>query len=362
MELPIDQKENSGVKNLIYRAIKVIVKGGLRCYYKKIKIVGLENVPLDKPVLFLPNHQNALMDVLLMVTDCNRKPYFLTRSDVFGKPFLNAVFNFFRMIPVYRLRDGRDTLPKNDAVFDKCADILGRGEAMAIFPEANHNLKRRVRPLSKGFTRILFRTMKKYPDLDVQLVPVGFNYKDAVSFPDTVSIYYGKSIALKSIYKETDLPSTVDLLKNLVTVSLQQLTTHIPTDENYEEIEAKLISEKVDFLNPVATNNNIEAILEKPFSKNGRAKTVEKKKSILYWLFTLLNFPVVFVWRFMIKPKVGEPEFIGTMRFATAFIGLALYFLVLFVVLLLFINITAALITVLTTFAFNWIVVKLEVV
>ena len=216
------------MKNVLYSAIKSVVKAGLHCYYKKIEIVGMENVPKDKPVLFLPNHQSALMDVLLIVTDCNRKPYFLTRSDIFGKPFLDAIFNFFRMIPIYRIRDGRHALPKNEAIFDKCADILKRKSALAMFPEANHNLKRSVRPLSKGFTRILFRALEKYPDLDIQLVPVGLNYKDAVRFPDEVSLYYGTPIALQSIYQETDLPSTVIRLKESITQNLQRLTTHIP--------------------------------------------------------------------------------------------------------------------------------------
>ncbi|HZJ21288.1 MAG TPA: 1-acyl-sn-glycerol-3-phosphate acyltransferase, partial [Pricia sp.] len=74
------------MKNLGYRLLKLWIKAGLYLYYGKIKISGLENVPRNEPVLFLPNHQGALMDVLLIVTDCHRKPFFLTRSDVFKRP------------------------------------------------------------------------------------------------------------------------------------------------------------------------------------------------------------------------------------------------------------------------------------
>ncbi len=318
----------------------------------------MENVPKDKPVLFLPNHQSALMDVLLIVTDCNRKPYFLTRSDIFGKPFLDAIFNFFRMIPIYRIRDGRHALPKNEAIFDKCADILKRKSALAMFPEANHNLKRSVRPLSKGFTRILFRALEKYPDLDIQLVPVGLNYKDAVRFPDEVSLYYGTPIALQSIYQETDLPSTVIRLKESITQNLQRLTTHIPPKANYEKVEAKLYERNNNFLDPKETNNVIQELLGKPMGDIVTPQKRSKKISLFTPLFIVLNLPLVLFWRFVMKPKVWEPEFMATMLFATAFIGFAIYYLLLFIILLLSINFAVAVLTVLGIFTFNWLVVK----
>ena len=62
---------------------------------------------------------------------------------------------------------------------------------MVIFPEGSHNLARRVRTLSKGFTRIVFDTLEKYPDINLQLVPIGVNYKNAKAWPDEAAIYFG---------------------------------------------------------------------------------------------------------------------------------------------------------------------------
>ncbi|WP_281542685.1 lysophospholipid acyltransferase family protein [Maribacter aestuarii] len=346
------------MKNIVYSAIKAVVKAVLHCYYKKIEIIGLENVPKDKPVLFLPNHQSALMDVLLIVTDCSRKPYFLTRSDIFGNPFLDNIFNFFRMIPIYRIRDGRDALSKNEAIFDKCADVFKGGSAIVMFPEANHHLNRSVRPLSKGFTRILFRTMEKYPDLDIQLVPVGLNYKDAISFPDEVSLYYGKPISLKDVYQEKDLHVTGIRLKETITKNLQMLTTHIPPNVNYEKVEAKLYEKNINFLNPTETNNEIQKVLKEPLADDEVLKNRREKTSVLSPLFTLLNLPLVLFWRIIVKPKVWEPEFMATMLFSTAFIGFGIYYLLIFTILLLLVNWNAALFSVLGIFLFNWLFVK----
>ena len=75
-------------------------------------------------------------------------------------------------------------------------------------------------------------------------------------------------------------------------------------------------------------------------------------------LFLVFNFPVLLVWRFLVKPKVWEPEFMATLRFATAFIGFVLYYLILLITMMLFINFKIAVASILLLFAFNWWYVK----
>lgn len=51
-----------------------ITKTGLSLFYRKIEIVGRENIPKDKPFMILPNHQNSFMDALLV---CTQMPGFI---------------------------------------------------------------------------------------------------------------------------------------------------------------------------------------------------------------------------------------------------------------------------------------------
>lgn len=81
--------------------------------------------------------------------------------------------------------------------------------------------------LLKGFTRIIFRVMEKYSDLEIQLVLGGFNHKNGVHFPNGVALYYGQAIALTILYKSTDLNTSIVTMKTKITESLKQLTTHI---------------------------------------------------------------------------------------------------------------------------------------
>ncbi len=315
-------------------------------------------MPKNKPVLFLSNHQNALLDVLLIGVDCNRKPWFLTRSDVFKRPWLKRFFDYLQMIPIYRIRDGRSSLKNNDLVFKKCAELLRNKEAILMFPEANHNLKRRVRPLSKGFTRILFGTLDTYPQLDIQLVPVGLNYKDAEGFPDRVGINFGAPIAVKDLYNKDDVHYSTKRVKIAVADSLKKLTTHIEDEENYEHIISRLDAAGTDFLKPDLVNKKLAQM-----NFHNRVQESRPKPNIMglffKFVFTLLNLPVVLLWRFGLKPKVWEPEFTGTLRFGYALLTSGIYCAVVFGTLALLYSSAIGLYAIVCLLAFNLAYVKL---
>lgn len=344
------------MKNIVYHLIKFWIKSSLHLYYRKININGLENVPKDKPVLFLPNHQNALLDPLLIAVDCNRKPYFLTRSDVFKSSMLNRLFNLVRMIPIYRIRDGRDSLKNNEAVFQRCSQLLNNDQSLLMFPEANHNLQRRVRPLSKGFTRILFKTLETNPTLDIRLVPVGLNYLSGQDFPDQVSIYYGKDIAVQDLLFDEDQRTSVERIKGAVSEALQKLTAHIP-EKDYDEHIKILDSAGADYLDPV----HINSFLKDPKNFEKKENTIKAKKmpgKLLAILFVLLNLPIILGWKLWLKPKVWEPEFTATLRFSLSLLAFPIYYLLLFFGLFFWFGSIYAWIGVPTLFIFNWAYVK----
>lgn len=345
------------MKNIGYILLKYWVKIGLHLYYGKIVVSGLERVPKDKPVLFLPNHQSALLDVLLLAVDCGRKPYFLTRSDVFKKPLLKKFFTYLQMIPIYRIRDGRRALKNNEAVFDTCASLLGKNQAILMFPEANHNIKRRVRPLSKGFTRILFGALDKQPELDIQMIPVGLNYRTNSGFPDQVAIYFGENIPVRPLYdKEEPLKST-NTVKEAIAANLKELTTHIEDEGNYDKVENRLGALGVDYLKPSEVNGLIDTIdtsetatTKKPFS-NG-------VKPLFKFIFILFNLPVVVLWWGWMKPKVWEPEFTGTLRFAFALLAMPFYYGLIFTIFSVVFTALAGWVIVAILFIYNWLYVK----
>jgi 1-acyl-sn-glycerol-3-phosphate acyltransferase len=297
-------------------------------YFRRIEIHDVQNVPKNKPVLLLSNHQNALLDALLIAIKCGRSSYFLTRAGVFKKPLVAKILDSLQMLPVYRIRDGWGNLTNNTAVFERCSKLLKTGECIVIFPEGNHNLKRTVRPLSKGFTRIVFDTLEKYPELDLQLLPVGLNFKEAKAFPDSTSIYFGKPIDAKQ-YISGNKNEDVINLKSKIQSEISQLTSHIPK-AHYQETLSKLESLNADFLKPKAVNACIESgFTSCEFSKT---KTHTFIRSVFKALLVIVFILPFLVWKYLVKPKIKEIEFLSTFRFALAITIAPLWLIICFIV------------------------------
>ena len=341
------------MKNIGYWLLKLWIKAGLHLYYGKIRISGLIHVPKDKPVLFLPNHQGALMDVLLIVTDCRRKPFFLTRSDVFQRAILKKFFTFLRMLPIYRIRDGRESLKKNKAIFDTCTQLFKKNHALVMFPESNHNLKRKIRPLSKGFTRIVFNTLEQIPKSEIHIIPIGMNYRNITGFPDKVALYYGAPILAKEFFNTDGGQKEVNLLKDAVSDSLKTLTTHIENDDTYDITIQNLEAQRYDYLNPKATNaavHNAKPLVLEP----KKLSQVQFLQTVSKVIFTTLNYPMIRIWRLWVKPKIWEPEFTSTLRFGFALLAYPIYYLLLLVTITAIANLLVGLIVISVLFVFNW--------
>ena len=244
----------------------LIVKFGLYLFYKRIIIEGKEHLPKNKPILFVPNHQNSFMDALLVVTHTKPFIYFLTRAQAFSSPLLGKFLRSLNMLPVYRVRDGLSSVTKNNAIFEECINYLKRNDAVLVFPEANHDLRRRIRPLSKGFTRIAFDAeVRENWEMGLHVIPVGVNYTEHRRSRNTVKVVFGSPILMKDFRKlyEKDEREATNELKKQVSDGMKELVMHVPNLDHYplckivlddlEEDEKKLID-------PDLVNANVKKI------------------------------------------------------------------------------------------------------
>ena len=93
-------------------------------FYKKVYTSGLENIPSEGAVIFAPNHQNALMDALIILSVKNWQPVFMARADIFAGQFVRRLLFFMKILPIFRIRDGRESLKQNDEIFAKSVQVL----------------------------------------------------------------------------------------------------------------------------------------------------------------------------------------------------------------------------------------------
>lgn len=243
-----------------------VVRPALCLFHSDVTVSGTEHIPKDRPLIFVANHQNALLDPLHVVSNTGRIIHFLTRAEPFEMPVLKHFFRSLNMIPVYRVRDGFGTIKKNKKTFEKCFTYLQQNDCVLVFAEADHDLKRRIRPLSKGFTRIAFGAEQQFDwNLDLQIIPVGLNYGRHRKSRRPVHIEFGECIPVadfKQIFLE-DEREAAQKLKKATAAGLKKTTMHVPKLNHYplhHLLLDELDADRDRLLDPRKVNKRVSAI------------------------------------------------------------------------------------------------------
>lgn len=205
-------------------------------FYRKIVLLNEENIPEGENLIFTPNHQNALMDALALGFNLKRQVIFMARSDIYANKKIANILYFLKMLPIYRIRDGYDSLKKNEEIFAKTLDVLKAGNGLVILPEGNHSGKRKLRSLKKGFARIALQTEESNNfNLDIKIVPVGIDYSDYESFRSVLTLNFGKPISVSDYYDiyKKNAPIALNQLKDKLTDSLKKVMINIESAKYY---------------------------------------------------------------------------------------------------------------------------------
>jgi 1-acyl-sn-glycerol-3-phosphate acyltransferase len=224
--------------DFVYALTKVYVKFFFfRQYYRKIYIEGLENIPLDKRVILAPNHQNALMDALAVLMTQKGQPVFLARADIFKSKRVARILEGLNILPVYRMRDGRDELGKNNEIFEKAIDVLRDKVTLCLMPEGMQSFKRKLFPLVKGMFRIAFSAQEAFEPSEVAIVPTGIEYDDYIHAGGNLSIRFGKPISIMDympLYRENQAIA-MNRLRQDVSSGIHALIQDIQSNAYYDD-------------------------------------------------------------------------------------------------------------------------------
>ena len=143
-----------------------------------------------------------------------------------------------RIVPVFRIRDGKDNLDKNRDIFKNAARILKKNNPIALFPEARHNPKQSLLPVQKAVPRIVLPTEASVDfELNSQIVPVSIYYRDISGFLSDVYVTFGTPIEVseyKEMYAENPNLATNQMRQDL-DERLRSMVVNIWNDEYYDE-------------------------------------------------------------------------------------------------------------------------------
>jgi 1-acyl-sn-glycerol-3-phosphate acyltransferase len=350
-------------------------------FYRKVIVLGRENIKPNDHVIFAPNHQNALMDALAVLFTHKGQPIFLARADIFKKKTIASILYFLKILPVYRIRDGFSSVKGNDEIFVKTIDVLKNKNGLVILPEGDHAGFRRLRQLKKGICRVAFQSDEATGfNLKIKIIPVGLEFSNYSRFRQVLTVAYGKPIEVSKFFDlyKVSPERALNELRSRLSDEMKGIMVHIESEEDYEAIDElrsmingrfsddirfpKLLRDRI-LINKVNLLKSSEPSLykkicslsimvkEKAKKLNTDYRLLEKKKHPIGWLIAgmvgiILTFPLfiygnIFNLTFLEIPnlqirKIKDPQFHSSIRYGIS-LALAFVFLPAYLILSLFI-------------------------
>ena len=109
--------------NWLYSFLRHYVDLVLKLSYRTIRYVGKDRIPKDGAIIYAPNHTNALMDAMVVLAMDRKAKVFVARADIFKNPKIAKILHFLKILPIMRMRDGRDEVRKNNETIEHAVDV-----------------------------------------------------------------------------------------------------------------------------------------------------------------------------------------------------------------------------------------------
>lgn len=169
-----------------------------RVFFRRVFYSNLKKVPLDKPLLFVGNHQNSFLDGIIVGSWLPQPLHFTMRADMFRKPLARFCLRELNVSPVYRMEEGLENVHRNIEAFSAIYEVLKKNGNFIMFSEGICVQEKRLQKLRKGTARLAFGAEEKF-GLDVHIVPVGINYTYPARFRKEIMINFHEAFSIKEL-------------------------------------------------------------------------------------------------------------------------------------------------------------------
>jgi 1-acyl-sn-glycerol-3-phosphate acyltransferase len=227
------------------------VWSGIRLFFRRVVIKNAHLLPSDRPVVIVANHQNALLDPVVLCISTFRQLHWLTRADVFKSRPVAKFLNRINMMPVYRERDRvADIHDRNNEIFNQCYARMKRNACIGIFPEGTHRGKKQLVPLKKGLARLVLGAHDAGVE-NVCIVPAGLDYESFYEPQKNLIVKFGEPIEVAAIISQNaESPAKVHAeITRVVAQALKKLMIHIDQEDVHHEILS--LKPLLDALHPI---------------------------------------------------------------------------------------------------------------
>jgi 1-acyl-sn-glycerol-3-phosphate acyltransferase len=185
----------------------------VRVFFRSLEVSGSDHVPAVGPVIEVANHQNGLVDGLVLIAAGRRYPRFLGKSTLWKIVPLRPFLALAGVVPVYRGADADadaglstgERAARNQAALAESGRLLAAGGTIGVFPEGvSHDLAS-LQELRTGAARLALAAARAGVR-DVTVVPVGVVYDDKARFRSRVAVRFGPGRILDGYLNDPSPP------------------------------------------------------------------------------------------------------------------------------------------------------------
>lgn len=188
---------------MIYGLLRWIAGIALHWFYNDIRIVGAEKIPMDGPLLIAANHQNALVDSLIVGWLIPRRIAMTAKATLADNPLMSLLFRMLHVVPLRRASDElrkQNGLPvdrsRNAQAFAEIFKLLERNGALLIFPEGKSHNEAGLEPLKTGLARVALQARDEHAITGLRILPLGLVFEDKATPGTAVCAHVGSVIEL----------------------------------------------------------------------------------------------------------------------------------------------------------------------
>jgi 1-acyl-sn-glycerol-3-phosphate acyltransferase len=211
---------------VIYAILRWIAEIALRWFYRDIRVVGRERIPLKGPLLIAVNHQNALVDSLIVGSIVPRHITMTAKATLTDNWIVALIFKWLHVVPLRRSRDETSVTKgaehdraRNARAFREMTDLLQKDGAVLIFPEGKSHNGHRLEPLKTGLARLALQTRDEAGICGLKILPIGLVFEEKGTPGTVVCARVADVIEMDSWKGKDHLELTDEIARQLRNVS-----------------------------------------------------------------------------------------------------------------------------------------------
>ena len=211
---------------MIYSVLRWITGIALHWFYGDIRVVGKEQIPARGPLLIAVNHQNALVDSLIVGWVVPRTIAMTAKATLADNLLIALIFRILHVVPLRRVSDEARKLngspvdrSRNREAFSEIINLLGQSGAILIFPEGKSHNESGLEPLKTGLARLALQARNEGGIKGIRILPLGLVFEDKGIPGTVVGVRVGQVIEMDS-WPDTDHSAlTAEIANRLRAVS-----------------------------------------------------------------------------------------------------------------------------------------------